>query len=273
MSMRQQLRRASVRAPLASFRLGVLIGVLRCVTVVAPRTASYPNREAELPALPIIEKQTQNLHDAAVLDLQEWLYQNDLDISLARLLQAPALLSQLLVEYGRHLNRRHRPRYWFLMAITALQRFCPDLKAAFKPVWQLNTIWMNLEPCSHRNPMPFVLAKAIIVLGLLTSNPLFAGCVTLAYLGLARIGEVLRSTRAGLLLPKDTLFAVADRTFLYFDSPKSRRRGGATHQHSLIKGEAIANLLAYIFDTLASASALYPFSPSTFRARWDRRNQ
>lgn len=244
--------------------------ILLCVLGVgAPRTANY-HRTAELPALPIVERQTQQLHDAAVLDLQEWLLQNNLDISLARLMDTPCILAQLLVEYGRHLYRTNRPRYWFLMAITALQRFKPDLKQSFKSVWQLNTIWMTVEPSSHRNPTPFVLAKAIAAVGLLTHNPLFAGCVVLSFFGLARIGEVLKATRSGLLLPKDMLFAVADRSFLYYDTPKSRRRGGAVQQHSLIKGEHFAKFLAFIFDSLPPSSTLYPFLPSTFRARWDR---
>ena len=92
----------------------------------------------------------------------------------------------------------------------------------------------------------------------------------MSFWGLARIGEVLRSSRGCLLLPKDTLHACADRTFLHYHNPKSRRRGGAIHQHSLVRGEALANLLNFIFGHLKPKDMLYPFSPSTFRNRWDR---
>ena len=227
-------------------------------------------RAGGLPLEPIVEPVTAELHESAILDFQCWLSDCSIDVPLIMLVQCPCLIAQLLVVYGRHLFSTSKSRHWFVLCVTALQRFSPVMRPALKPVWQLITNWMVLEPTEHRRPVPVILAKALIGLGLVTGNRRWAGCTLLAFYGLARIGEVLRSPRQCLLLPADMLFACSDRVFLHYKTPKSRRRGGAFQQHSLVRGEAFAKLLSSIFGELAPTEPLYPMSASTYRSRWNR---
>lgn len=243
-----------------------LVALVVCGSV---RTTK-PDRTVSLSLLSHVEPGTVKLHESAILDLQEWLLRNEVPLSLFQLLEAPTVLAGLLVGYGQHLYRTRKPRYWYVMAITALQRHAPSLKAYFGQVWQLNSNWKQVEPTNHRKPIPCMLVKALCMLGLATGQTRFSGIIILSFWGLARVGEVIRNFRRNLLLPADTLYSNADRTFLHYDAPKSRNRGGAAQQHSLVRGLGLSNLLAHIFSHLKGSEPLYPFSVSTFRNRWDR---
>ena len=227
-------------------------------------------RSGDLPLEPLIEPSTRRLHDSAVLDFQFWLSDHDVDLPVSMLVRLPQTLAALVCAYGVHLYRTGRPMYWFLMCVTALQRAEPAVRPCFKSVWQLATNWRMMEPVTHRVPIPLALMKALVAVALAVGFRRFAGCVFLSFHGLARIGEVLRSTRGDLLLPSDTLFSVRDRSFLHFRAPKSRRRGGAAQQHSLVKGYGEANFLHYCFAHLKQQDTLYDMSASTFRKRWGR---
>ena len=240
------------------------------VRLVGAPASSFGSRTVELPLQSLIEPSTQKLHDAAILDFQEWLHDEGLPLTVNNLLEAPTILSRLLVAYGQYMYSSRKPRFLFLICVTAMQRYQPALKPYFKSVWQLATNWRLVEPVNHRHPIPVTLVKAMIALALTTGSSRWAGVTILSFWGLARIGEVLKALRCHLLLPKDILFAATDRTFLHYDKPKSRNRGGASHQHSLIRGLGFANMLSHIFADLKNTDRLYSLSPATYRSRWNK---
>ena len=59
------------------------------------------------------------------------------------------------------------------------------------------------------------------------------------------------------------------KTFVHFPNPKSGLRGGARQQHITIHGNGLGRLLTSIFGNLDGSAKLWPFTPSTFRRRWD----
>lgn len=129
--------------------------------------------------------------------------------------------------------------------------------------------WRLLEPTVHRPPLPTVLVHAMIVLSFMLGWRRWAGVTLTAFHAPGRIGEVLRACRADLLLPSDNLYETKDRALLHVASPKSRYRGGALSQHMSVVGPLLVAYLQAIFGELPRSLPLYPFSPSTYRKRWE----
>lgn len=109
----------------------------------------------------------------------------------------------------------------------------------------------------------------MVVLGFLYLWKRWAGCVLLTFSGPARIGETVRGKRSHLVFPADMLYDPSDRCFLKIVNPKSKRRGGAPTRHITVVGPFIVRLIADAFGSLSLDDRLYPFSASTFRARWN----
>lgn len=122
----------------------------------------------------------------------------------------------------------------------------------------------------HRPPLPEALLRAMAVLSHQWEWRRFTGVLFLAFSGVCRPGEPLSALRRHLLLPRDLLSTDMDRAFLMIENPKTRRRGGARCQHASIRGKALIRYLTYTFGDLPPEAPLYPFSPSSFRRRWDR---
>ena len=97
----------------------------------------------------------------------------------------------------------------------------------------------------------------------------FACVLILAFFGPARVGEVLLAARSNLVLPADCLFDPDDRLYLEIAAPKSRYRGGSSKQHICVVGQLEVAFASACLFHLGPADPLYPFTPATFRARWD----
>jgi hypothetical protein len=83
----------------------------------------------------------------------------------------------------------------------------------------------------------------------------FAAVSMIAFLGLSRIGEVLRSCRAPLVLPCDVLFDPADNLDLQIVAPKSRFRGGSATQHVCVAGLQEVGFIGHILGYPATRSS------------------
>ena len=204
-----------------------------------------------------------------MLELQGWLVSSGAGISLEVLVGAPLLLDMVLCGFCDHVYNSGAPLYIYLMVITAVQRFKPSLKHRLPAAWNKASNWRIAEPICHRTPLPTAVYKALFVLAVLRGLPRFAGCVLISFLGPTRVTETLKCRRTHLLLPMDSLGAIAGRAYVHFVAPKSARRGGASHQHATILGTGEITFLTSVFGSLDSSASLYPLSAATFRKRWD----
>lgn len=126
-----------------------------------------------------------------------------------------------------------------------------------------------IEPVVHRTPLPYVIYRAMVSLALALKWRRVAALIVLTFEAICRPGEVLSATRDDLLLPSDLVAEDPGRVFLRIRSPKSRRRGIGTVQHSKISDATIAEFLQQVFGSLPRDAPLCGASPSTFRKRWN----
>ena len=228
-----------------------------------------PPREDDLPLLRHVEPRTQALHTQVLTSFEAWLQSHVSDLFLHMIVHAPCVCDALIAQYGRVQFSAGRPLYYYLLLITAVIREHSHLKHSLSLAWNVASNWRIKEPVVHRLPTPRALAKALFALSYLLGFERFAGCSMLAFFGPGRIGEILRCSRKHLVLPSDMLFEPSDLVLLEIPAPKSRFRGGATVQHISIRDVVAVKALQTIFGDLSPADKLYPFSPATFRSRWD----
>ena len=93
--------------------------------------------------------------------------------------------------------------YEFRHLPVMLQQTYSWMKQHVGGAWQLLTKWEILQPVQHRKPLHFVLFQAMVVMAMLKQWHRWAGALVLGFEGIARISEVLKATRADLVLPAD----------------------------------------------------------------------
>ena len=119
-------------------------------------------------------------------------------------------------------------------------------------VWELITRWEHAEPPRHRTPIPEPIMKAIVSLAWSRGFHAFAGVTLLAFHGLGRIGEVLRTSRQNLLLPRDDLWNSSGAAFLRLSTSKTATRGKPRVQHLKISSPMAVALIERIFARSSS---------------------
>ena len=180
----------------------------------------------------------------------------------------PPLLAMALRSFGNYLYRTGGSLQTYRYAIVAGQRINWCMRGQLGPAWELVSRWEKMQPIRHRTPIPEVVLKSLVVLAWCKGFRRWAGCTLVAYFGLARIGEILRATRAHLLLPADHC-SVLEVAFVRLEGPKSAARGGPKVQHLKVDEALAVQLLGKAFSSLDSDDKLYPFGPAAYRARWN----
>ncbi|CAE7037901.1 hypothetical protein AK812_SmicGene38724 [Symbiodinium microadriaticum] len=150
--------------------------------------------------------------------------------------------------YGNWLYKTGGTLHELRHAILAAQRQYLHLKPLSSIVWELVSRWEHLEPPAHRVPIPEPISQAIVALAWCTGFRAFAGVTLLAFYGLGRIGEVLATTRADLLLPGADLWDQGDDVFLRLGSSKTSTRGRGRVQHLKITDRAAIRLIVAAFQ-------------------------
>ena len=90
----------------------------------------------------------------------------------------------------------------------------------------------------------------------------------LAFYGLARIGEVIKTRRRSLLLPRDHMGGFC-AIFVNLEGPKTAARGGPRTQHLRVDFSTAVELVCTAVAGLDWDEPVYPFGPSAYRRRWD----
>ena len=152
--------------------------------------------------------------------------------------------------------------------MVAQQNFS-ELRQHLSPAWQLLTKWEILQPVQHRKPLHFVLFQALVVMALLKNWRRWAGTLVLGFEGIARISEVLRATRADLVLPSDQFSSTFFAAFLRVLNPKTKRRGKGKVQHLKLSNKPAVAFLERCFASLDPDLCLFPLSAAAFRSRWE----
>ena len=237
-----------------------------------PRASRFPaeSRVGGLESRPLLTQATLDLGDKCWDGFLLWASSRlsfDLSLVFGR---SPALLAMALRAYGNWLYCSGGKLHHLRHTILAGQRRFMSLKPYAGIVWELVTRWEHAEPPKHRTPIPLPLCQALVSIAWCSGYVNFAGAVLLAYFGLGRIGEVLKTLRSDLSLPGEDLWEQGGSAFLRLGTSKTATRGRPRVQHLKISDATAVQLLQIAFAKLPPTARLYPYSSSAFRYRWDK---
>ncbi len=233
-----------------------------------PRRSHAP-RLGALYDVPLVEPKTKALQTKVWRDFESWLLTLLTPGAHSSAMACPALLAQLLEEYGNVLYQRGAALYAYRHLVVVVQQSIPAIKAVSGPCWEMINKWEVIEPPDHRTPLPLSLFRAMMSTALIWRWERFASILGLAFYGIARPGEPLRETRSSLLLPSDLLETESTVAYLKIRTPKTRRRGGGRIQHLTVSDAPFVLFLERVFRTAPRDEMLFGGSPSSFRRRWD----
>ena len=182
----------------------------------------------------------------------------------------PGFLGEALCVYGVRMFETAGALSNYRHLILALQRWSSLFRVHASRCWELVAKWELCEPVSHRPPIPSVVVKSLICLGLQLGWRRWCGVTLLAFYGAGRIGEVLKCKRSDLLFPEDALDVSSNAVFLQLKQFKSLGRQPSRVQHMKVADEQACKLLEGIFLKFPDDVALYPFSAGVYRRRWDK---
>ena len=217
----------------------------------------------------LVRAKTANLELKLWEGFLAWVQEDCDEQTAARLTSSSATVSPLLELYGDFLFRAGATLSAFRHLVAFALRKFPDFRAHSKICWDFITKWGSLEPLVHRLPLPCPVCKAMAAVALGWKWFRFAFVLLIAFRGILRVGEVLGATRGDLVLPSDLLSDKLDRMYLQVRDPKSKRRGGGKEQHATIVDAELVAACERTFGRQSTSDALFPFSPQTFRRRWD----
>lgn len=231
-----------------------------------PRKAAHKMR-APLDSFQLLEPQTIAMRARFWADFSDWVHRTFGEGSVELFLHVPAVFVKVLEAYGRVQYEAGSPLHYYRQLVAHIQREHLTCKPYITSAWQLISQWELAEPIQHRPPVPEPIVRAIAALSILWGWKRFAGAVLLTFYGIARVGEVLRSLRADLLTAQD-LLADEPTIYLKIRNPKTRNRG-ATTQYITCSDPSICRFLSETFGPLLQVEKLFPYTPASFRRRWD----
>ena len=235
-----------------------------------PRRVSRRPRDLRaLEGVLLVEPTTHALQQRVWLQFSVWLESQLSEEAKEQIFWCPALLAVMLKTYGLFLFSSGRALYEFRHLLVVAQQSFSELRQHLSPAWQLLTKWEILQPVQHRKPLHFVLFQALVVMALLKNWRRWAGTLVLGFEGIARISEVLRATRADLVLPSDQFSSTFFAAFLRVLNPKTKRRGKGKVQHLKLSNKPAVAFLERCFACLDPDLCLFPLSAAAFRSRWE----
>ena len=199
----------------------------------------------------------------------QWVVEDCELTSAETLLAAAVTVAPLLQLYGDYLFRSGATLTSFRHLVAFASRKFVDFKFHSKVCWDYVSRWQSLAPLTHRLPLPWKLCQAMASLALAWKWFRFALTLLIGFLGILRIGEVLKARRRDLVLPTDLLAEASDKLYLKVKEPKTKRRGGGRVQHATVTDKALVRACEHVFGGLPPDAFLYPYSNHTFRRRWD----
>ena len=235
----------------------------------APRGQPRLPRKLPLNSVQLVAAQTKKLQSQIWHRFEDWVKDGTSASAVLTLLVEPFVLCWLVSDFGRLLYSNGESLYLFRHLILAMMKHAPLARQHAHVCWNLVTKWELVEQLRHRSPLPEVLVKAMVAVAILWSWNRVAGTLLVAFWGIARPGEVLRSLRSDLWLPCDLLLSERFVCYLKIRAPKTGRRTKARIQRLSVHNADVLPFLEKVFGKLVASEALYPSSAASFRKRWD----
>ncbi|CAE7527916.1 unnamed protein product [Symbiodinium microadriaticum] len=236
--------------------------------VPGPRQARAP-RTGSLFDVELIEQATLRVREKIWQVFLAWLRENVSETAVLALFRCPPLLALILRDYGDVLYKTGFPLRSYRQLLAHSQRIFPLLRPHMGVAWNMVSRWEELQPISHRTPIPEALFKALVALSHLLGWERWTAATMAIFFFVSRPGEVLRATRDKLLTPDDALEPLHRWVYLRITAPKSRRRA-ARIQHVKLDDPTAMEYILSVWERLPNSSLLYPGSPSAYRRRWDK---
>ena len=227
-------------------------------------------RLGALEAVPLVQASTERLQERVWAGFKEWLSAHVSDSASEDVFRLPALVALFLKEYGSYLYSAGEPIHLFRHLLALAPRQVVGLKPYMTVCWDHLSRWERVEPTEHRVPVPTAVVQAIMCVAILWGWMRFAASVGVIFYGITRPGEVLKATRALLILPRDLLLDAATECYLKIPEPKgpSGQQGPyAARQHTGLGSDPLPRCC---LRGLLESEPLFPASASSFRRRWDR---
>ena len=245
-------------------------GTRRVGEAQKPGPPTRADRSLGLESVQLTEARTQALQSKIWRWFRDWCLERISAEAFSSAVRSPALLCTLVKEFGHFLFREGKSLYILRHLVVIVQKQIIGARPYIHICWDVVQRWEEVEPPTHRVPIPGSVVRAMASIAIHWRWWRFAGCILGAFYGIMRPGEILRAYRSDLILPADLLNDPSGPAFIRIRQPKSRRRGGGRVQHASIHDVAIVGLLDALFGSPRQDEALYPISPGSFRRRWDK---
>lgn len=233
-----------------------------------PRGFRAP-RGFSLETAPIQSAASVALGDKCWTDFLRWCSRHISADPLELFVRVPLFLVHAVRKYGDHEFMTGGSLLYYRHLVLSAQRRVPGSKQFIHIAWDLATRWEAVEPTIHRMPVPLVVAQAMISIGWNLGWKSWAGVTTVAFFGIARLGEVLKCRRKDLLLPADLIDDQNFAAFLLLRRSKTSFRSAAKVQHLKVNDKSAVRILDRIYRDFPGDSFLFHGSPNVYRRRWD----
>jgi hypothetical protein len=217
----------------------------------------------------LVEPQTAVLGERVWLSFKTWCLKSLTPDAFDALSTCAPTLCLMVESFGKYLFEEGHSLYLLRQLITYVQRWRPQFRGSLGGAWQLVSKWEQIQPLRHRTPLPLVVYRAMVSIGLMWRWYRWTAVTMLAFEGICRPGEPLSAIRKDLLLARDLLVEDPDVVFLRIQNPKGRRRGIGAVQHTKVVDKQLAVFLDAIYGRLDLRTPLFPGSASSYRKRWD----
>ena len=117
----------------------------------------------------------------------------------------PMFLVQCLRTYGDLMYQRNGSLSNLRHLLLACQKWKPMCKPFMTSAWDIVDRWAQVQPVTHRSPIPESVVRALCVTGWQFKWYSWVGAVVLSFFGAGRLGEVLHCIRSDLVFPGDLL--------------------------------------------------------------------
>lgn len=233
-----------------------------------PRSVAQRQR-GDLSQVKLVEAKTLAIQDKAWAGFLGWASELISPGAVRTAMAQPALLAELLREYGYHLYSNGKSLFVYRHLIVLVQQQIVGAKAYLGICWETINRWEIQEPVEHRVPLPFQIFLGMIGVGLCWNWRSFVAVLGISFYGISRPGEALAATRGDLILPSDRLEFDSSVAYVRVGAAKARRRGKHVVQHLTINDGTFVKFLEKYYGSWPPTAKLFQGSHSAFRRRWD----
>ena len=233
-----------------------------------PRQRRFRER-GDLSQVNLVEAKTLAIQDKAWAGFLKWASELISPGAVRSAMAHPALLAELLREYGYHMFSSGSSLFVYRHLIVLVQQQILGAKPFLGICWETISRWEIEEPVEHRTPLPFQIFLGMVGVGLSWKWKTFVAALGISFYGISRPGEALAATRQDLILPSDRLEAESTIAYVKVGAAKARRRGRNVVQHLTIDNRQFVIFLENLYRTWPPSAKLFQGSHSAFRRRWD----